>query len=114
MKHPENQIEEKIKLFGRKTSYLILPMVLITFAIVILRYVFQVGWVWMQEIVIYLHGFVLLMVSAATLAKNEHVRVDMFYQKMTEQRKNLVNLLGSALFLVPRTLKEESPGFKGD
>ena len=34
---------------GRVISWLTLLMIVITFAVVILRYVFSLGWVWMQE-----------------------------------------------------------------
>ena len=37
--------------------WLTLGMVLVTFVIVILRYLFERGWVWMQEIALYMHAF---------------------------------------------------------
>ena len=76
-------------------------MVLLTFVIVILRYGFNLGWIWLQESLTYLHVTVFCVVAAWTLQQDGHVRVDIFYAGMTEKRRALVDLLGSLLFLVP-------------
>lgn len=76
-------------------------MVLLTFAIVILRYGFNLGWIWLQEAVTYLHVTVFMVVTAWTLQQDGHVRVDIFYAKMPVRKRALVDLLGTLLFLVP-------------
>lgn len=82
-------------------SYFLLGMVGISFVIVVLRYVFHLGWVWLQDLVLYLHASVFLLACTDTLLKDQHVRVDIFYQRWTEKRKAWVNLIGSALLLLP-------------
>ena len=70
---------ERINRFiGRTIPWCTLGMVLVTFVIVVLRYVFERGWVWMQEIVIYPHAFTFLLAAGYALARDEHVRVDIF------------------------------------
>ena len=86
---------------GRAVSWLTLAMVAITFLVVILRYLFSLGWVWMQESVVWLHALVFLIGAAYTMQKDEHVRVDIFYREMGPRRRALVDLLGSLLFLLP-------------
>jgi len=86
---------------GKALSWLILGMVVITFTIVILRYFFRLGWVWMQEIVLYLHGMVFLLACGTTLLKDGHVRVDIFYREFSPKNKAWVNLLGSLFLLLP-------------
>ena len=81
--------------------WLTLGMVLVTFVVVILRYLFGRGWVWMQEIALYMHAFTFLLAASYTLSRDEHVRVDILYRPMDVRRKALVNLLGSALLLIP-------------
>lgn len=78
-----------------------LLMVLITFAIVVLRYGFSVGWIAMQESVMYLHGAVFMLAAAYTLRADGHVRVDVFYRRMSPQAQAKVNLGGTLLLLVP-------------
>jgi TRAP-type mannitol/chloroaromatic compound transport system permease small subunit len=76
-------------------------MVLLTFAIVILRYGFNLGWIWLQESLTYIHVLVFTVVAAWTLQQDGHVRVDIFYAGMTDKNRARVDLLGSVLFLVP-------------
>ena len=86
---------------GKFFSWLLLFMVLFTCLIVILRYLFNIGFIWMQELVRFFYAAVFMLCAAYTLVENAHVRVDIFYSKMSEKNKNLVNLLGSILFLIP-------------
>lgn len=86
---------------GRAVSWLMLGIVLVQFAVVILRYVFGAGSVWVQESILYMHGFLFLLSAAYALAIDVHVRVDVFYRDARPGRKALVDLAGSVLFLLP-------------
>lgn len=86
---------------GRSISWLTVVMVIVTFLIVVLRYVFSIGWIAMQESVIYLHSIVFMLGAAYTLKRNAHVRVDIFYEKMSPRSRAWVDLLGAVLLLVP-------------
>ena len=76
-------------------------MILITFIIVILRYGFNLGWIWLQETVIYLNVMIFTIVPAWTLQRDGHVRVDIFYNEMPDRKRAMVDLLGTLFFLVP-------------
>lgn len=96
---------EKISVFsGQAISWLTLLMVLTTFAIVVLRYAFETGWIAMQESVIYMYALVFLIGIPYTLKHNGHVRVDIFYCDMNPRSKAWVNLLGTLFLLMPVTL----------
>lgn len=86
---------------GRVIRWLTLAMVLVSFLIVLLRYGFNLGWVGMQESVLYFHGFVFMLGAAYTLKVDGHVRVDIFYQKFSLRQKALVNLFGALFLLLP-------------
>ncbi len=86
---------------GRSISWLTVVMVIVTFLIVVLRYVFSIGWIAMQESVIYLHSLVFMLGAAYTLKRNAHVRVDIFYEKMSPRSRAWVDLLGAVLLLLP-------------
>ena len=86
---------------GSLVAWLTLLMVLVTFIVVVLRYAFDLGWISMQESVTWMHAAVFMLGAAYTLKRNEHVRVDIFYRSMTPQRKALVDLLGTLIFLLP-------------
>jgi TRAP-type mannitol/chloroaromatic compound transport system permease small subunit len=86
---------------GRAVSWLGLAMVLTTAAVVVLRKFFDVGFIWMQESVIWMHAAVFMLAAGYTLALDEHVRVDIFYRGMSPPRRLLVDTLGTLLLLVP-------------
>ena len=89
------------ELVGRGASWLTLLMIIVTAIIVIMRYVFDAGLIWLQESVTWMHAFVFMMGSAYTLARDEHVRVDIFYRDMSPARKGWVDAAGVVLFLWP-------------
>lgn len=76
-------------------------MVVVTFVIVVMRYVFDAGLIWLQESVIWLHSAVFMLGAAYTLKHDEHVRVDVFYRSSSATRKAWVDLLGVLFFLLP-------------
>jgi TRAP-type mannitol/chloroaromatic compound transport system permease small subunit len=89
---------------GRGVAWLTLAMVLITFAVVILRYIYAIGWVWMQESYVWLHGIVFMMAAGYTLLHNGHVRVDIIYRTASHRYKAVIDLLGSFLLLLPMVI----------
>jgi len=86
---------------GKASSWLTLFMVLVTFAVVVMRYVFDVGLIWLQESVVWMHACVFMVGAAYTLQQEEHVRVDIFYRDMSARRRAWVDLLGVVIFLLP-------------
>lgn len=86
---------------GRAASWLTLAMVIGTFIVVVLRYAFDSGVLWLQEAVTWMHAMVFMLGAAYTLQCEEHVRVDIFYRNMSERRQAFVNLFGVILFIVP-------------
>lgn len=86
---------------GRFVSWLVLALVLVTFCIVVLRYLFDLSWVMMQESIIYLHGLIFMLGAAYTLKHEGHVRVDIVYQRCTPAVKAWIDLLGTLFLLLP-------------
>ncbi len=76
-------------------------MVIVQFTVVILRYVFGVGSIMLQESVVYLHAILFLAGSAYTLLHGGHVRVDIFYRHAKARKKALIDLVGVVIFLIP-------------
>ncbi|MCU7802153.1 MAG: TRAP transporter small permease subunit [Candidatus Thiodiazotropha sp. (ex Lucinoma kastoroae)] len=86
---------------GRAVSWLSLFMVLVTFTVVVLRYVFDLGWIWVQESVTFMHGALFLIGAAYTLKHEGHVRVDIFYQRRSPKGRAWVDLFGTLFLLLP-------------
>jgi TRAP-type mannitol/chloroaromatic compound transport system permease small subunit len=88
-------------LVGRAVAWLTLVMVLVTFVIVVMRYLFDSGWIWLQESVTWMHAAVFMLAAAYTFAREEHVRVDIFYRRFSPQGRALVDAAGTLLLLIP-------------
>ncbi|MGJ8668907.1 MAG: TRAP transporter small permease subunit [Oceanococcus sp.] len=76
-------------------------MALLGMSIVMARYGFSLGSIAAQELVMYLHAFVLLGAAASTLASDGHVRVDIFYRQWTARRRAFVNIAGHFILALP-------------
>ena len=96
-----HHIEKFIDFTGRAVSWMTLGMVLTTFLVVLLRYLFDTGSIALQESISYMHALVFLIGAAYTLKHNEHVRVDIFYHKLNLKQRALVELIGNLLVLLP-------------
>ncbi len=86
---------------GRAVMWLLLVMALIQFGVVVLRYVFGLNYIFMQESITYMHGAVFLLAGGYALLTDDHVRVDIFYREAPPRRKAMIDLAGTYLLLFP-------------
>jgi len=89
---------------SRLVSLLILLMVVITFIIVVMRYVFGYGFVWMQELLLWLHGIVLMSGISYTMLNNQHVRVDVLYRNFNKKEKAKIEIINILFFVMPLSI----------
>jgi TRAP-type mannitol/chloroaromatic compound transport system permease small subunit len=86
---------------GLAVSWLILPIVLISFTVVMLRYVVGKGYPWLQESYIWLHGVAFMLAAAWVLREGGHVRVDLFYRRWSARTRAWMDLAGVFVFMMP-------------
>jgi TRAP-type mannitol/chloroaromatic compound transport system permease small subunit len=78
-----------------------LLLLLVQLTVVLLRSIFSVSFIWLQEATLYLFGAMFLLSSGALLLSEGHVRVDIFYAKASERRRALIDLVGMVVFILP-------------
>lgn len=93
-----DQLNDRV---GRATSWLTAVMVIVTTSDVLLRYVFNTSFVFIQELEWHLFAFLFLMAAGYTHLKGKHVRVDILYTRLSPRRQALVDLVFGLLFLFP-------------
>jgi TRAP-type mannitol/chloroaromatic compound transport system permease small subunit len=86
---------------GRIVAWATAIVVVVVFVDVVMRYVFNTSFVFTQELEWHLFAFIFLMGAGATLLKDGHVRVDIFYQRFNHQHRAWINLIGVIFFLIP-------------
>jgi TRAP-type mannitol/chloroaromatic compound transport system permease small subunit len=86
---------------GRGAAWLCLFVVLVQFAVVVLRYGFGLGSIWLTESILYGHAALFMLAAAWTLGAGGHVRVDVYYAEASPRRRAQIDLCGALLLLLP-------------
>jgi TRAP-type mannitol/chloroaromatic compound transport system permease small subunit len=86
---------------GRLAAWAALLVVLVQFAVVVMRYLFGVGSIWLTETIVYGHATLIMLAAAWTLCVGGHVRVDVFYERFSPRARATINLAGALLLLLP-------------
>ena len=94
-------IDSTNEIIGDAISWAAIAMVLVAFIVVVMRYIFGVGSIFLQESITYFHACLFMIGSAYTLLHNGHVRVDIIYRESSDIKKSIIDLLGVTFFLIP-------------
>jgi TRAP-type mannitol/chloroaromatic compound transport system permease small subunit len=86
---------------GRAVAWLTLGCVLTCFAVVVLRYAFDMGFPWLQELYVWQHATVFMAGAGYTMLHRGHVNVDVVYGRLSARGKAWVDILGTVVFLFP-------------
>jgi len=101
LKRIANAIDLVNDWIGRGLAWLTLGMVLVTFVVVLMRYVFGLGSTILQESVVYMHATVFMVCAGYALVHNGHVRCDIFYGAASPRAKAVIDIIGTLIFLIP-------------
>ena len=86
---------------GRVAAWGALFVVVVQFVVVVLRYLFGIGSIWLSESILYGNAAMFLLAAAWTLREGGHVRVDVFYAEAAPRTKALIDLCGALVLLLP-------------
>ncbi|WP_234968905.1 TRAP transporter small permease subunit [Thiomicrospira sp. ALE5] len=94
----QNRFQQSV---GHAVAWLSLALVLTTAAAVLLRYGVNFSASKLDESLIYMHATLFMLGISYTYQQNQHVRVDVFYQRCSLRTQTWINLLGAILFVLP-------------
>lgn len=86
---------------GASTAWLATLLIVVQFVVVLMRYIFGVSALMLQESLTYMFSILFMLGAGYTLLQDGHVRVDIFYRTAKPSTKAMVDLLGSLFFLIP-------------
>ncbi len=86
---------------GHGVAWVAFLLVLVVFIDVVMRYIFKMSFVFVQELEWHLFAFIFLIGAGNTLLKDGHVRVDIIYQRLSPKAKAWINMIGVIFFLIP-------------
>ncbi len=96
-----DKIIEKVKSLCSWLSFLLVILITVD---VFLRYIFNFSSASLYELEWHFFAAIFLLGSSVTLQNDEHVRVDVFYNRLSKKNKEVINLIGNIFFLVPFSL----------
>jgi TRAP-type mannitol/chloroaromatic compound transport system permease small subunit len=89
---------------GHVVRWLALLMVLVQFGIVVLRYVYGMSSIALNESVLYMHATLFMLGAGYTLLVDDHVRVDIFQARASARGQAVIDVFGHILLLIPSML----------
>tara|TARA_B100000085_G_C18448933_1_gene474000 strand:- start:333 stop:794 length:462 start_codon:yes stop_codon:yes gene_type:complete len=93
---------EKISIISENiTKYFFYIMFILVIVNILLRYIFNINFIFMQELVMYLHAFIFLFGISICLKDNSHVRIDVLSNKLNSKTKQYIEVIGVLIFIIP-------------
>ena len=88
-------------IFGYVCALLVVLMTINVFVVVILRYLFGISFIWMQETYVWMHAYIFMLGAGYAYLNDDHVRIDIIYRNSSKNYKKIINLLGNIFLLIP-------------
>ena len=89
------------KIAGFICAILVVLMSLNVFLVVVLRYLFGISFIWMQETYVWMHAYIFMLGAGYTYLNDDHVRIDIIYRSSSKLYKALVDSIGIIFLLLP-------------
>ena len=74
-------------IFGYICAFLVILMTVNVFVVVVLRYVFGISFIWMQETYVWMHAFIFMLGAGYAYLNDDHVRIDIIYRNAKNRYK---------------------------
>ncbi|MFT6406779.1 MAG: TRAP-type mannitol/chloroaromatic compound transport system permease small subunit [Arenicella sp.] len=97
-------VKRLVAALGSIASGLLILLVLLMCYNVIARYAFSASSIGLEELTWHAYAAIFLLGIPYALQSGAHVRVDLIFEKMSPRNQQLVDLAGTALFLIPTCL----------
>ncbi len=89
------------KIAGFICAIIVVLMSLNVFLVVVLRYLFGISFIWMQETYVWMHAYIFMLGAGYTYLNDDHVRIDIIYRSSSKFYKALVDSIGIIFLLFP-------------
>ena len=94
-------IDKISEISGKLFAWLIIPLVGGLLYEVIARYVFNAPTIWAYDMTYMLYGVHFMMGAAYLLSLGGHIRIDVFYQRLSPRKQAIVDVCGYLLLFFP-------------
>ena len=84
--------------------YILIALILLVFSTVFFRYVFNMSYIIIQEIIMYLHALIFMFGISYALKENSHVKIDVLYNTLNKRIQRVISIAGLVSFILPTAL----------
>ena len=85
-------------------TYLLVSMIILVFITVIIRYMLNISYVALQELVMYFHALIFMFGVSYALKEKSHVKIDIIYNSLSKKNQYFISMLGTIIFIIPTSL----------
>jgi len=85
-------------------TYLLVSMIILVFITVIIRYMLNISYVALQELIMYFHALIFMFGLSYTLKEKSHVKIDIIYNSLNKKNQYFISMLGTIIFIIPTSL----------
>ena len=104
MKQFQILIDKVIDNIAKILTYLLVSMIILVFITVIIRYVLNISYVALQELVMYFHALIFMFGVSYALKEKSHVKIDIIYNSLSKKNQYFISMLGTIIFIIPTSL----------
>ena len=104
MKQFQILIDQLIDRIANSLLYLLVFLIVLVFFTVFFRYVFNISYVFLQELIMYMHALIFMFGISYALKEKSHVKIDIIYSMMTSKKQCIISIIGIILFILPTSL----------
>ena len=84
--------------------YILIALIVLVFSTVFFRYVFNMSYIILQEIIMYLHALLFMFGLSYALKENSHVKIDVLYNSLNKRTQRVISIAGLVSFILPTAL----------
>ena len=84
--------------------YILIALIVLVFSTVFFRYVFNMSYIIIQEIIMYLHALIFMFGISYALKENSHVKIDVLYNSLNKRTQRVISIAGLVSFILPTAL----------
>ena len=84
--------------------YILIVLIVLVFSTVFFRYVFNMSYIIIQEIIMYLHALIFMFGISYALKENSHVKIDVLYNSLNKTTQRVISIAGLVSFILPTAL----------
>ena len=104
MKQFQILIDKVIDNIAKILAYLLVLMIILVFITVIIRYMLNISYVALQELVMYFHALIFMFGVSYALKEKSHVKIDIIYNSLSKKNQYFISMLGTIFFIIPTSL----------